>query len=58
MYAQLPISVNVKKALGRIKDIRRRLSIIQSEFDIDAPMYINSFYSPLIELWTHSGRIP
>ncbi len=55
MYAQLPISVNVKKILGKIKDIRRKLSIVQRDFDIDTPMYINSYYSPLIELWVLEG---
>lgn len=55
MYAQLPISTNVKKALGRIKEIRRKLAIIQRDYDIEAPMYINSFYSPLIELWILEG---
>ena len=56
MYASLPISKNVKQALGRIKDIRRKLAITQRDFDIETPMYINSFYSPLIELWIQEGN--
>lgn len=55
MYAKLPVGQNVKRALGRIKEIRRKLAIIQRDFDIDAPMYINSFYSPLIEQWILEG---
>ena len=55
MYAVLPVSTNVKKALGRIKEIRRKLAITQRDFDIETPMYINSFYSPLIELWILEG---
>lgn len=55
MYAKLPISHNVKRALGRIKEIRRKLAITQRDFDIETPMYINSFYSPLIELWILEG---
>ena len=56
MYASLPVSKNVKLALGRIKEIRRKLAITQRNYDIETPMYINSFYSPLIELWIKEGN--
>lgn len=47
----LPIGVNVKRALGRIKDIRRKIERVQKDNNIETAMYINSYYSPLIELW-------
>ena len=46
-----PISKNSRKALNKIKEIRKKISILQREHDIDTEMYINSFYSPLIEQW-------
>lgn len=55
LYTKLPVSVNVRRALGRIKDIRRRIAIVQKEFGIEKDMYINSFYSPLIEYWINNG---
>lgn len=55
LASRLPISKNVRRALGHIKDVRRKLSIVQRDFEIDKPMYINSFYSPLIESWIEQG---
>ena len=56
VYPEIPISKGTRKALNRIKDIRRRLTIIQRDFDIETPMYINSYYSPLIEYWVNGGE--
>ena len=56
VYAELPISKGTRKALNKIKDIRRRLDIIQKDCDIDTEMYINSYYSPLIEYWVNNGE--
>lgn len=55
MYTQLPISMNVRKTLNKIKDIRKNIAILQRDEDISTEMYINSFYSPLIELWVNSS---
>ena len=44
------------KTLNKIKDIRRRIAIVQRDFDIEIPMYINSFYSPLIEGWVNGAE--
>ena len=52
LYSQLPLSPNVRKRLNKIKDIKRALDKKQKDYDIEDPMYINAFYSPLIELWT------
>ena len=48
------VSSPVRKALGQIKNIRRKIAIVQRDYDIDTEMYINSFYSPLIEMWVES----
>ena len=51
LYSQLPLSTNVRKRLNKIKDIRRDLDKKQKNHDVEDPMYINGFYSPLIEMW-------
>jgi len=51
VYPNCPISRNTRKALNRIKEIRKKIAILQRENDIDTPMYINSYYSPLMEQW-------
>lgn len=56
IYPELPISKGTRKALNKIKDIRRRVAIVQRDFDIETPMYINSYYSPLIEYWVNGGE--
>ena len=47
----LPLSPNVRKTLNKIKDIRRKLERVQKDNDVEDVMYINSYFSPLIELW-------
>ncbi len=51
LFSQLPLSPNVRKRLNKIKDIKRSLDKKQKNYDVEDPMYINAFYSPLIELW-------
>ncbi len=51
VYPNQPISKNTRKALNKIKEIRKKIAILQREYDINTEMYINSFYSPLIEQW-------
>ena len=45
LYSQLPLSPNVRKRLNKIKDKK------QKNHDVEDPMYVNGFYSPLIEMW-------
>ena len=52
LYSQLPLSPNVRKRLNKIKDIKRDLDKKQKNHDVEDPMYVNGFYSPLIEMWT------
>ena len=54
MYSsRLPLSPKVKKAINKIKDIRRRLDRVQNDNNVDDNMHINTFYSVLIELWVN-----
>ena len=46
---------NPPNTVKRIKDIKRRVGKIQSDFDIDTEMFINSYYSPLVEYWINGG---
>ena len=32
------------------------MTILQRDFDIETEMYINSYYSPLIEYWVNGGE--
>ncbi len=51
VYPNQPISKNTRKALNRIKEIRKKIAIFQRDYDINTEMYINSYYSPLMEQW-------
>ena len=55
IYPDSPISRNTRKALNRIKEIRRKISALQKEADIDTEMYLNSYYCPLIEQWVQGA---
>ena len=52
----LPISPQSRKALNKIKNIKRILNAKQRDFGIETEMYINSYYSPLIEYWVNGGE--
>ena len=56
LYSQLPLSPNVRKKLNKIKDIKRDLDKKQKHYDVEDPMYINGFYSPLIEMWANGAE--
>lgn len=51
VYPNCPISKNTRKALNKIKEIRKKIAILQRDNDINTEMYINSYYSPLMEQW-------
>ena len=57
LYMQIPIEKEARKILNKIKDIRRKISTIEKQEDIHKEnMYINSYYSPLIEYWVNGGE--
>ena len=56
LFASLPFSPNVRKRLNKIKDIKRALDKRQKDYDVDDPMYINGYFSPLIEMWVNGAE--
>lgn len=55
-YAQIPLSPKVRKVLNRIRDIRKKVDRVQKNNKVDEPMYINSFFAPLIEMWVNGAE--
>jgi superfamily II RNA helicase len=51
VFPSQPLSNETRKVLNMLKNIRRKIAIVQRDYDIDTQMYINSYYSPLIEMW-------
>ena len=52
----LPISEPVRKTLNQIKNIKRKLEKAQGRYNIEDPMYINAYFSSLIELWVEGAE--
>lgn len=52
----LPISEPVRKTLNLIRNIRRKLEKVQGRYSVEAPMYINPYFSSLIELWVEGAE--
>ena len=52
----IPFSAPVRKTLNKIRDIRRRIEKIQSVNLVEAPCYINPYFSSLIELWVEGSE--
>ena len=52
----LPISEPVRKTLNLIRNIRRKVEKIQNKYQVEAPMYINPYFSSLIELWVEGAE--
>jgi superfamily II RNA helicase len=52
----LPFSEPVRKTLNQIKNIRRRIDKVQNSYLVEAPCYINTYFSSLIELWVEGSE--
>ena len=52
----VPVSEKVRKTLNKIRNIKRKLEKIQSYHDIETPLYINTYFSSLIELWVEGAE--
>lgn len=52
----IPFSEPVRKNLNQIRNIKRKLEKVQSKYDIEAPLYINPYFSSLIELWVEGAE--
>lgn len=52
----IPFSEQVRKTLNQIRNIKRKLEKAQTKYDIDSPLYINPYFSSLIELWVEGAE--
>ena len=52
----IPFSEPVRKTLNKIRDIRRKIEKIQNYNHVEAPCYINPYFSSLIELWVEGSE--
>ncbi len=56
VYPQIPISPATRKTLNQIKNIKRNIERVQNDNNIETPMYINSYFSALIEMWVNNAE--
>ena len=52
----IPFSEPVRKTLNKIRNIKKKLAKIQANYDIDAPLNINPYFSSMIELWVEGAE--
>ena len=52
----LPFSQTVRKTLNLIRNIRRKIEKVQNRYMVESPMYINPYFSSLIELWVEGAE--
>lgn len=55
-FPQIPLSQATRKALNAIKNIKRNIEKEQIDNQIETPMYINSYFSALIEIWINGAE--
>ena len=51
-----PPCQKVRKVLGKIKDIRRKIYILERDNNIENPMNLHSHFCSLIEFWVNSDN--
>ena len=52
----IPFSEPVRKTLNHIRNIKRKVERTQSYHMVEAPCYINPYFSSLIELWVEGSE--
>ena len=52
----IPFSEPVRKTLNLIRNIKRKIEKVQNNYDVDTPLYINPYFSSLIELWVEGAE--
>lgn len=52
----IPFSEAVRKTLNHIRNIKKKLYKIQTRYDVETPLYINPYFSSLIELWVEGAE--
>lgn len=55
-FPPIPLSQATRKTLNLIKNIKRSIDVCQKDNEIETPMYINSYFSALIELWINGAE--
>ena len=53
-----PCCKQVRKTLNQIKDIRRKIFLLERDNNIENPMFINPFYCYFIEYWIGANLNP
>ena len=53
-----PPSSNVRKVLSKIKDIRRKIFLLERDYNLENVMNLHSHFSGLIEKWTSDNLNP
>ncbi len=51
-----PFSEPIRKTLNLIRNIRRKVEKVQNRYQVEAPMYINPYFSSMIELWVEGAE--
>lgn len=51
----IPFSEPVRKTLNNIRNIKRKIERTQNSYSVEAPLYINPYFSSLIELWVEGA---
>ena len=52
----VPMSEPVRKTLNKIRNIKKKLEKIQTNHNVEAPLYINPHFSSMIELWVEGAE--
>ena len=52
----IPFSEPVRKTLNQLRNIRRKIERVQNHYLVEAPCYINPYFSSLIELWVEGSE--
>ncbi len=55
-FPYLPFSEPVRKSLNNIRNIKRRIEKLQGKYLLEEPLYINAYFSSLIELWVEGAE--
>lgn len=50
-----PFSEPVRKTLNLIRNIKRKVEKVQNSYNVDSPLYINPYFSSMIELWVEGA---
>ena len=52
----LPFSQPVRKTINLIRNVARKVDKFQKRYDVEAPLFINPYFSSLIELWVDGAE--